>query len=176
MNAKIRATGRAAAEVIRWLHGKPVRPIVLDQPIDHAAEPRPRDADELDHHIRIALAPAVGMMAAAGGKPEHYVTRADPGVAHALMLAGRVNEGDPVSVLEQHYADLIGTLGSPRIAAAVHHVAAKLMRAPGGQMDRHGVEGAIRGALCAGESRAAFVGFGLPQERRIYVDRDEPRR
>ena len=44
MNARIKSHGRAAAEVLRWLHAKPVRGIVLDRPLDYAAEPLPRNA------------------------------------------------------------------------------------------------------------------------------------
>jgi len=174
MNARIRSHGRAAAEVLRWLHGKPVRDIALDKPIDYAAEPRPRNADEIDHCIPMALAPSIAMMIESGGKPEHHVTRSEPGVAHALRLAGRVSADDPVSVLEQHYDDLLGTLRSPRIWHAVDRVAARVMRAPGGELDRHGVGGAIRGAL-NGTERGKYPDFGMPQQRRIYVERGEPR-
>jgi hypothetical protein len=173
-NTRIRAHGRASAEVLRWLHGKAPRGIVLDQPIDYGAERRPRDACELERSIRVALARAVGMMIESGGKPEHYVTRSDPGVAHALRLAERVSVDDPVSVLEQHFNDLLGTFRSPRIHAAVRAVAGKLMKAPGGELDKFGVEGVIRGALMGTDRK--FFDFGLPQERRIYVEHGEPQR
>jgi hypothetical protein len=164
---RAKAAGHASYSVTRWLHGRSVPALSIWREIDHGAEAAPKTRGDVEAQIRMALAPAVGRMLAAGGSPEHHVTRDDPGVRRALELAGSLGDGDPVDHLEPHFHDVRATLSSPRVAHAVRGLAGALMRAPGGTMDgaRAGrvITDAVREKLAPG----AYGGPAPP--RRIHV-------
>jgi hypothetical protein len=65
MNARAIAHGRAAHSVLRWLHsrGRDVPAVSLHQPVKLDDEPAPRNRDQIEDHIRLALAvPAAEMI------------------------------------------------------------------------------------------------------------------
>jgi len=167
MNDRVRAHGHGSWAVLHHLHGLRVPALDLCQPIDHRST---RHSDR-ETAIKLALAPAVGCMLSAGGKPEHWVTRADPGVAHALALTGK--DGDvAVDALEPIFLDTHATLASPRIWSCVSSIAKAALRAPEGKMESGRVAAVIRQSL-AERHHADFVP-PMPA-RKVYVT-GEPRR
>jgi hypothetical protein len=127
---------------VRWLHGRSVSDTSISREIDHGAEPVPRDREEVEAHIRMALAPAVGEMIHLGADARH-LSADRPDVKRALELARKLGDGDPVDRLEPVFHDLHATLASPRIRHAVRAIAGVLTRTPGGTMDAERVKAVI---------------------------------
>jgi hypothetical protein len=167
MNDRVRAHGHASWAVLHHLHGLRVPALDIGQPISHGAM---READR-EIAIKLALAPAVGAMLSAGGKPEHWILRSDSGVAHALDLTGKDGNA-AVDAIEPIYLDTHATLASPRIWSSVVSTAKALMRSPGGKMEGNRVAAVIRQSL-AERHHADFAPPMAP--RKVYVT-DEPRR
>jgi hypothetical protein len=167
MSDRVKAHGHASWAVLHHLHGLRVPALDIGQPISHAAG---RQADR-ETAIKLALAPTVGAMLSAGGKPEHWILRSDPGVAHALDLTGK--DGDAaVDAIEPIYLDTQATLASPRIWSSVASTAKALMRTAGGRMEGNRVAAVIRQSLA--ERHHSDFAPPMPP-RKVYVT-DGPER
>jgi hypothetical protein len=125
MNDRARAHGRASHAVLSWLHGRPVRGLSPRRPIDHGADPAPRDREGLEEAIRLALAGAAGEMIHLGADTTH-IAADRPDVQAALLYARRLPGDEPVDHIERELDAVEATLRSPRVWHAVRKLAAVL--------------------------------------------------
>jgi hypothetical protein len=116
--------GHAAHATMRWLHGRPVRGVSLQRPIDHAEDPAPRDREGAEEAIRLALAAGAGEMIHLGAEATHL--SADRHDVQAAMRHAASLPGDPVDHLERELDSVLATLRSPRVWHAVQRLAAAL--------------------------------------------------
>jgi hypothetical protein len=171
MNDRARAHGRASHAVLSWLHGRPVRGLSPRRPIDHGADPAPRDREGLEEAIRLALAGAAGEMIHLGVDTAHF-QHDTPGVAEALGLARKLPGRDPVDTLEEQLDAVEATLRSPRVWHAVQRLAAALSERS--SLDGATAAGVIKSALLNGAGaeiephpRAIHIVPGAPPKRGI---------
>jgi hypothetical protein len=172
MSTRALAHGKAAREVLAWLHGRKVRAISM-RAEGAGAEPEPRTDEEIREHIRCHLAAPAARMIHEGGTPETHVDLADPDVERAALLACRLpGAGDPVGHMERELDDVLATLKSPRVWHAVRQLAAALSERS--SLDGATAAGVIKSALLNGAGaeiephpRAIHIVPGAPPKRGI---------
>jgi hypothetical protein len=168
---KLTAIGRAGLSVVAHLHQHPVKDIALGKPIDLSG-PQPKTRDEIEDHIRVALAARAAEMHYASLPTTHLSDEREE-VLHAISLAEKIDPHRPVDILEEQLDHTLACLRSPRVWHSVKYLGGALLRSPRGEMDGVRVERVI----CEGLADLAGADFSKPaQPRRIYIDRGEPRR
>jgi hypothetical protein len=156
MSTRAVAHGKAAREVLGWLHRRKVRATSMHAESAPGAEPEPRTDEEIREHIRLRLAAPAARMIHEGGTPETHVHLADPDVEHAVRLAARLPGNDPVDHLERDLDSVLATLRSPRVWHAVRRLAVALS-------EHRALDGATAAAMIKG---AMLSGAGAKVEPR----------
>jgi hypothetical protein len=157
------AHGRSAHALVSYLNGRRVKALSMIDAPQHFGVPQPRTKEEAAEAIKLLLAPCVGEMLYAGGRPESHIALDRPEVRKALDIAGKLGPGDRVDHLENAYSELSDTLTSPRLWAGVCALASALLRhrSMGGER----VAQVLKGSLMSGQPKGAVH----PQMRRIFV-------
>jgi hypothetical protein len=169
---KITAIGHAGHAVVAHLHRHPVRDIALDKPIDLSG-PRPRTRDEIEDHIRVALAAPAAMTHFTQEPTTTYFHDESQETLHAIRLAEQIDPKEPIPHVERCLDDTLACLRSPRVWHSVRYLCGALLRSPRGEMDGARVERVIREGL----ADLAGTDFSKPAyPRRVYIERGEPRR
>jgi hypothetical protein len=168
---KLTAIGRSGHAVLSHLHRLPVSAIRLYEPLDLKAASRPKTRDQIEDHIRVALAaPAAEMHYAS--LPATHLSDEREEVLHAIGLAERIDAHRPIDILEEQLDHTLACLRSPRVWHSVKHLCGALLRSPRGEMDGARVERVVREGL----ADVAGADFSKPPHpRRVHVV-DEPRR
>jgi hypothetical protein len=170
-HVKLTAIGRSGHAVVAHLHQHPGRDIVLDKPIDLSG-PAPKTRDEIEDHIRIALAAPAAMTHYSSAPMTTFFHDESPETLHAIRLAEQIDPHRPIDILEEQLDHTLACLRSPRVWHSVKHLCGALLRSPRGEMDGGRVERVVREGL----ADVAGADFSKPPHpRRIYVT-DGPER